>query len=121
MSERPPLGGVGFNSHLRGSRDLAESALEASEACPPASHRFIQTMIVILTMQIPMRLYARAFRSRLGIYGLRQMGWTWLHLGKALRWFLRPLDPLHCFFLSHRLLRQQYGCHRQHSPDDPTR
>ena len=109
MSERPPLGGVGFNSHLRGSRDLAESALEASEACPPASHRFIQTMIVILTMQIPMRLYARAFRSRLGIYGLRQMGWTWLHLGKALRWFLRPLDPLHRFVLAPLLVLQQCG------------
>jgi hypothetical protein len=45
-------------------------------------------------MEIPMGLYARPLRSRLGVDRLRQIGWTRLHVGKALRWCNVPLTYL---------------------------
>src|SRR6266851_1497296 len=53
-------------------------------------------------MEIPMGLYARPLRSRLRVDRLRQIGWTRLHVGKALRWcnVQRPLDLITRFRLS---------------------
>ena len=49
-----------------------------------------------------MGLYARPLRSRLRVDRLRQIGWTRLHVGKALRWcnVQRPLDLITRFRLS---------------------
>src|SRR4051812_16023191 len=84
LLNRSALRGVGLNPHLGSHRQLVERALHASKTLPPATHRLIEAVVVVRTVQIPVRLHSSPLRPGLWIDALWQLSRKRLHCGYRL-------------------------------------
>ena len=74
-----PLSCVGLNAHLGSIGHGVQRTLDTGEAGPPSSDCLVQTMVVMIAVEISVGLNPRPLWSCLGVDRLRQIGRTRLH------------------------------------------